>query len=217
MAILHHPSDALLLDYASGAMAEPYGLAVATHATLCPACRMRIAQTEALGGVLLDCLAPAPLPRASLTEAVERLGQEVCTPATVCSPISPQDPVLTQPLLSYSGREPGRLRWRRIGPGAYQAVIARSKKGTARLLRIPAGRPVPEHSHGGLELTLVLAGAFCDATGEYRRGDLQEADETLKHQPHAAPGEDCICLAVTDAPPRYSSLPARLLQPFLGL
>jgi putative transcriptional regulator len=68
-----------------------------------------------------------------------------------------------------------------------------------------------------MELTLVLSGAFSDATGEYRRGDLQEADEDLQHRPHAAPGEDCICLAVTDAPLRFRSLAARMVQPLLGI
>ena len=66
-------------------------------------------------------------------------------------------------------------------------------------------------------MTLVLAGAFSDATGDYRRGDLQEADDSLEHKPHAAPGDDCICLAVTDAPLRFKSVAARLLQPLIGI
>ena len=76
---------------------------------------------------------------------------------------------------------------------------------------------MPTHSHRGLELTLVLCGAFSDATGSYSRGDLQEADEDLEHQPHAAPGEDCICLAVTDAPLRFRSVAARIAQPLIGI
>ena len=88
---------------------------------------------------------------------------------------------------------------------------------TARLLRIPAGRPVPEHTHGGLELTLVLSGAFSDSVGRYGPGDFQEADENLEHQPHAEAGADCICLAITDAPLRFKSLAARIVQPFLGI
>ena len=88
---------------------------------------------------------------------------------------------------------------------------------TARLLRIPAGRPVPDHSHGGLELTLVLAGAYSDATGRYRRGDFQEAEEDLEHQPHAAPGGDCISLVITNAPLCFSNFGARLIQPLLGI
>jgi putative transcriptional regulator len=62
-----------------------------------------------------------------------------------------------------------------------------------------------------------LCGAFSDTTGRYGRGDIQEADETLEHQPHAVAGEDCICLAVTDTPLRFSSFAARLIQPFIGI
>ncbi|MEQ9124613.1 MAG: transcriptional regulator, partial [Alphaproteobacteria bacterium] len=51
----------------------------------------------------------------------------------------------------------------------------------------------------------------------YRRGDLQEADATLQHQPHATPGEDCICLAVTDAPLRFRAWLPRVAQRFLRI
>ncbi|MFY7862622.1 MAG: 3-oxoacyl-[acyl-carrier-protein] synthase III C-terminal domain-containing protein, partial [Rhodoluna sp.] len=37
-----------------------------------------------------------------------------------------------------------------------------------RLLKIPAGKPVPEHSHGGRELTLVLKGAFSDGATVFK-------------------------------------------------
>ena len=86
-----------------------------------------------------------------------------------------------------------------------------------RLLRIPAGKPVPEHGHGGRELTLVLSGSFSDSTGRFSRGDLEDADETLEHQPIAGEEEDCICLAVTDAPLRFKSRLLRLVQPVLGI
>ena len=102
--------------------------------------------------------------------------------------------------------------------GARQKIIPTAEKGaTARLLRIPAGRPVSVHSHKGLELTLVLCGAFSDSTGHYGVGDFQEANEELQHQPHAAPEGDCICLVVTDAPLRFKSFAARLAQPFLKI
>ena len=84
-------------------------------------------------------------------------------------------------------------------------------------MKIPAGKPVPEHSHGGRELTLVLKGAFTDGETVFKRGDIEEADETLTHQPEATPDEDCICLAVTDAPLKFKSLLVRMVQPVLGI
>ena len=36
---VHHPTDEFLLDYAAGALGEPKSLLVATHLSMCPACR----------------------------------------------------------------------------------------------------------------------------------------------------------------------------------
>jgi len=63
----------------------------------------------------------------------------------------------------------------------------------------------------------VLAGSFSDEQGRFARGDLEEADEDLQHQPVAGSEEDCICLAVTDAPLRFSSRFLRIVQPILGI
>jgi putative transcriptional regulator len=88
---------------------------------------------------------------------------------------------------------------------------------TVRLLKIPAGQPVPEHSHRGMELTLVLDGSFSDEISTFARGDVEMADDSLMHQPKADKGKDCICLAVTEAPLRFKSRFLRLIQPLLGI
>ena len=40
------------------------------------------------------------------------------------------------------------------------------------LYRIAEGGRIPEHTHGGSELTLVLRGGFADESGEYHPGDF---------------------------------------------
>ena len=60
-------------------------------------------------------------------------------------------------------------------------------------------------------------GAFSDITGTYARGDMQDLDDSVEHQPHALPGEDCICLVVTDHPLKFKSRAAQLVQPLLGI
>lgn len=219
MSIGHHPSEALLLDYASGALGEGWSLAVATHLALCPVCRTVVADMEALGGSLLETMPPERLPDAAFDAVMARLDAEpAIAGATAKPPAGGRTPVLPQPLRQYARGDVDALNWRRLGLGVYQLLIPTADAGvTVRLLRIPAGKPVPAHSHRGLELTLVLAGAFSDATGRYARGDFQEADETLEHQPHASVGKDCFCLAVTDAPLRFKSLAARIAQPLIGI
>ncbi|MCM2473525.1 transcriptional regulator [Rhizobium sp. CG5] len=229
MTIHHHISDELLLDYASGTLAEGWSLAVATHLALCPACRRRLKGMEAAAGMLLEALpnttaTVAGSDAASWEKMKARMqgdGPGVTVAAVAAKPNPPatsQAPLLPEPLRSYLGGDGADLKWRPLGRGAYHIPI-RTKDGetSVRLLRIPAGKPVPEHSHGGRELTLVLAGSFHDEEGEFHRGDIEDADETLMHQPIANEGEDCICLAVTDAPLKFRSWLLRLVQPVLGI
>ena len=220
MNISHHPSEELLLDYTTGALGEAWGLAIATHLALCPGCRRTVSEMEVLGGSMLDSVAPAAISKTTLDAVMSQLGDQTEAGDT-SPPARPGDgskPILPQPLRGYVGADANGLNWQRLGLGAYQLPIPTGdERAAARLLRIPAGRPVPEHSHGGLELTLVLSGAFADTTGHYGRGDLQEADQDLKHRPHAAQGEDCICLAVTDAPLQFSGFVSRIVQPLLGI
>lgn len=229
MTIHHHVSDELLLDYASGTLAEGWSLAVATHLALCPACRRRLKGMEAAAGMLLEAL-PNETATVDDTDAASweqmkaRMKSDdrgvvvAAVPAKPSPAATAHVPMLPEPLRSYLGGDGADLKWRPLGRGAYHIPIrTRDGETSVRLLRIPAGKPVPEHSHGGRELTLVLAGSFRDEEGEFHRGDIEDADETLMHQPIANEGEDCICLAVTDAPLKFRSWLLRLVQPVLGI
>jgi putative transcriptional regulator len=224
MTLTHHPGEELLLDYASGSQGEAWGLAIATHLALCPQCRGTVAQFEAMGGGMIEDIVPDEMASGAFESLMASLEagpeQEAIDAAPVRRTVAPtaRTPLAPEPLRSYLNGDLDELPWRRFGIGASQKLIDTGDgAATARLLRIPAGQPVPVHSHGGLELTLVLAGGFSDATGHYIRGDLQIADEALQHQPRADAGEDCICLAVTDAPLRFKSFAARLVQPLIGI
>ena len=72
----------------------------------------------------------------------------------------------------------------------------------ATLLRIAAGRAIPKHTHRGLEMTLVLDGAFADEAGQYSSGDVCVADGKIEHQPIAGIAQDCLCLVVASSPIR---------------
>jgi putative transcriptional regulator len=85
------------------------------------------------------------------------------------------------------------------------------------LYRIAEGGRIPEHTHGGREMTLVLHGGFADESGEYHQGDFIVREGWDKHTPVALEGEECICLAVMDAPLQFTRLRHRWLNPLLKL
>jgi putative transcriptional regulator len=220
VTINHHPPEELFLAYAAGDLGEAWSLLIATHLALCPVCRGAVRDAEAIGGALIDELVPETLAGDALEKTLARAAAAEVMPAAApkrggrggCVPILPQ------PLRDYAGGDVGELRWRRLGRGAYHIPLLKSGGGeVARLLKIPAGRPVPEHGHNGLELTMVLCGNFADASGRFARGDVETADADMVHQPVAEAGEDCVCLAVTDAPLRFRSPMVRLAQPFIGI
>ncbi|AYD01589.1 ChrR family anti-sigma-E factor [Neorhizobium sp. NCHU2750] len=223
MSVKHHIGDDFLIDYASGRLSEGWSLAVASHLALCPECRGRLAAMEGAAGVLLDKLSPqldaeagseddawARFRAKALDIKVEEIAPRV---QRASAPT-----VIPEPLRSYVGGDLADLKWRALGRGAYQILIDTGDRETqVRLLRIPAGKPVPEHTHEGRELTLVLSGSFRDRDDLFARGDIEEADGDLLHTPHATEGEDCICLAVTEAPLKFSSWIVRLMQPILKI
>lgn len=209
-----HLSDELLIDYAAGNLSEGWGIAIATHLALCPACRSRVLAAEAIGGALIEAIEPAAISEESLAATLARIEAE--PPQAAPKPSAAASTLLPEPLRSYVERGPG-LAWKKLGPSAHTVIIPTDDRSTTvRLLKIPAGAAMPVHSHRGLELTLVLQGAFHDEGGTFGRGDIEEANEEVEHQPIAVAGEDCICLAVTDARLKFRGV-ARLLQPFLGI
>ncbi len=218
MSVKHHISDDFLIDYASGSLSEGWSLAVASHLALCPECRRRLSAMEGAAGALLDKAgdslnedeAWARFKSRAIDVRVDEVKTAIAAPGSTA--------VLPEPLRSYLGGDLADLKWRALGRGAYQILIdTKDTETQVRLLRIPAGKPVPEHTHVGRELTLVLAGSFRDGDDLFARGDIEEADGDLLHTPTATEGEDCICLAVTEAPLKFSSWIVRMMQPILKI
>jgi putative transcriptional regulator len=214
MTIRHHLSDQLLMAYAAGRLPEAFSLVVATHLSLCDDCRSRSGSFDAVGGAVLAGAGEVAMGEDALARALARIeGMPLSTgpePRRAAG-------IFPAPLADYVGGDLPAVRWRRVGGGVKQSILATGRDATARLLFIPAGAAVPDHGHRGLELTLVLQGAFADDSDRFGRGDVEIADEAVEHQPTALAGQDCICLAATDAPLRFRGLIPRLAQPLLRI
>lgn len=214
MTIRHHLSDQLLMGYAAGQLPEAFSLVVATHVSMCDECRARLASYDAVGGALVEDLAEVAMGATALDAVLARI--DGMPQATQRAPLRAAG-ILPAPLADYVGGDLSAVKWRSIGMGVKQAILPTGRDASARLLFIPAGVAVPDHGHRGMELTLVLQGAFADANDRFDRGDLEIADENLQHTPVAMAGMDCICLAATDAPLKFRGLVPRLAQRLLRI
>jgi putative transcriptional regulator len=217
MTIQHHLPDELLMAYSAGELSEAVNLIVATHISLCDECRAALGSYDAVGGALLDTCETVQMSASSLDSVLNLIHAQDTADVTQEIRVPASDDTLPAPLRDYVHGGLENVRWRSAGMGVKHAILPTSKDATARLLYIPAGTAIPDHSHNGLELTLVLQGAFQDEDGYFGRGDVEVASEDLHHTPVADISEDCICLAVTDAPLRFKGLMPRIAQPFIGI
>lgn len=216
--INHHLTNALLMGYAAGTLPEAFNLVVATHISMCDGCRAALAEYDALGGEVMLDAAPVDLAEDALTAVLAQIkAQPPVARAAAAPATAAPKPLFPAPLRDYAGGDLDRVKWRRIGGGVSQMVLKTAGGASVRLLRIPAGTAVPDHGHRGTELTLVLQGAFVDATDRFAAGDIEVANEDLNHTPVAEAGQDCICLAATDAPLRFTGLMPRIAQRFIGI
>jgi len=215
----HHPSEAVLVAYGSGALGEGLALVVATHLLYCAACRAKARDVEALGGALLEELPPTALAEDAYAKTLPRLGAVEAKPAQQHRPPANGGFSPPGPLGDYLGGHVSENDWRRIMPGLSRvAVLPRGKAGAnTQLLRVAPGTALAHHGHRGLELTVVLQGGYSDDLGHFGVGDVAETDDAIRHRPVADPGADCICLIATSGRLRFSGLIGRLIQPFIGM
>lgn len=211
--IAHHPDDALLMAYASGAADEVTSLIVATHLHYCMACRMRTTEMESIGGSLMEDLAPQALAPGALEATLAKLDQVQPYERPRRNASRDGTPGI---LRSYLGGDLRDVRWRKMGPKLSYAPLFRRGALTARLLRGVPGADSGAHTHQGLEYTLVLQGGYTDVTGSYAPGDLQVMDAGERHNPVADEGEDCINLAVTTGRLKFDSLIQKIAAPLFG-
>ncbi|MDC0739433.1 ChrR family anti-sigma-E factor [Cognatishimia sp. SS12] len=209
--IRHHISEPLIAAYVAGNVAQPYALVIAAHVSMCEECRARMAAHEMAGGAVLEATDGHVIStdlRAQVLDALDHAAPNEAQ-AYQRSGIFPA-PVME----ALKGKPP---KWKSLGFGVRQSILQSGDDGSVRLLYIPAGQEMPNHSHDGLELTLVLQGAFSDEDGRFGVGDVEVADDDVDHAPVAEAGEACICLAATGAPLKFRSWMPRLLQPLFRI
>lgn len=214
--IKHHLTDDILMGYASASLPEAFNLMVAAHVSLCDTCRAQVESYDAVGGEVLNSTAQSDvtMDESSLMATLALIQSGPLDDPAPTQPRRTSQSVLPGPLQDYVAGSLKDVNWRGIGMGVKQVILPTSNGASARLLLIPAGAAMPDHGHHGLEMTMVLQGAFKDEDDYFARGDVEVADSDMHHTPIADVHEDCICLVVADARLKFDGLLPKIMQRF---
>jgi putative transcriptional regulator len=212
--IQHHLDDATLMSFSAGSLPEALSAVVAAHIGMCPQCAAAARRMTSIGVALFAALPASPIGSAAPIMALRRA--EADTPEPMAAPTSSPDPEIPAALGRLMAGGLDDIPWRRLGLGVWHHRLP-SSEGDLRLLKVSAGRRMPEHGHGGSELTLMLRGSYTDATGTYHPGDVADLDDDIEHTPVADTETGCICLIASEKPAKFKTLIPRLVQPLTGM
>ncbi|MFY9658392.1 MAG: ChrR family anti-sigma-E factor [Methylocystis sp.] len=217
MTTLSRPDDETLLRHAAGRLDAGLSLVVDTHLALCPETGRIFAQFEAIGGLLLEESAPAPVESSALNAALAALAapdsavkasRQVSQEASH-APDLPADLMLPRPLL---GRKMGAWRWIAPGVRSRRIEIAPTSVSRAFLIELAPGVRIPRHGHAGCEMTCVLRGSFIDRNQHYPESSFSQADEDEEHDIFVDSETPCISLVALEGRTRPTHWGGRLYQ-----
>jgi len=223
--IKHHPSEDLLVQHCSASLNASLSLAVSIHLDMCPICQEKVAKIEAANADVVFNDKPVLSPNEDkdnleLLEEFESNVFDLITSDSGVDEVYEVEPVSIK-VNAHDYQLPRALT--RISHSKFTQVgkIARSRvaldDGALRssLLHIDAGGEIPEHTHTGFEVTLLLDGEFSDEEGSYVPGDFIWQDGSHLHTPLTKDG--CLCFTVVSSALHFNKGFSKLLNPIGNL
>ena len=210
-----HPDLDILTEYAAGTLPLAQSACVSLHVNQCKQCERTVSQLVDVGASLFEAIEPVHVGDTQLNAVLARLDEE--KPLEYNRAPEPVDstPAILQRLMRGDFSD---LIWKKIGSALRISHLRTGDPSNEfALYHIKAGDKIPEHTHHGGEMTLILEGGFSDADGTYHAGDFIYRRPGDVHSPTALQSEDCICLAVLDAPLKFTDWRFRWMNPFLKL
>lgn len=194
---MKEPCALLLTEYAAGKMDDGLALIVASYLSFCPDARAHVTDCQKLAGTMLETLCePVNMRDGSLQRVLAQLDAPVPKKAcrekmTLCDEITLPEPIAA--LLCGCG---STMKWRAIGGGSRIALLPKPCCGSQVMaMDIAPGRAMPRHEHTGMELTLVLRGAYNDEFGHYTTGTLAIHEAGTAHTPVADARQGCVVIS----------------------
>lgn len=210
--------DTLLAEYAAGTLPLPVRRIVEAHLEMTPGNRRFVEALEMVGGAELEAIEPLPLgDRDAMLAAVFATGDAPAAsgrPTEAARSSRPAD-ALPEALAPFLPGGLATAKWRRLLPSLKECQLDEQDGIVTKLVWVRRGAAIPSHTHHGTEITLVLSGGFTDGPDHAARGDIIVADDSVDHRPIADADEDCICIAITDAPLRLTGPIGRLFAPLM--
>ncbi|MGX1925756.1 ChrR family anti-sigma-E factor [Vibrio sp. NH-7] len=213
----YHPQSDILQAYVEGSLDEVTAFTIAIHLESCPQCKRKVALAEQKCG---EALSHAPIEQTP--DNFDDMFAQIVTLEQNSEPFrAPQQakPITVNNKTFMLPRALGRFSdqigdWKSYGGKVFSAPIEIADSCRVNLMYIAEDVQIPQHTHKGIESTLVLHGGFSDEDGHYEVGDYLVKDASIKHSPFTKPGEDCLCLAVLTEPMIFTQGVARLFNMF---
>ncbi len=209
----HLPPDEILADYACGAATPGVALLVAAHLSKSPEGLARVRTFEDIGGTMLADEDPAEMGTDALASVLDRLDD---APDAVTEPRQRKSSgPIPSAVLDSLGTTFEDIPWKFRLPGISVCDLEGYGDEKVSLLRAKPGATVPQHTHEGAEMTLVMQGILLDEGIEYHAGDVAVNDEQDDHRPRILGDEICYCLIVQHGDLKFTGTFSRILN-FIG-
>ena len=228
--IKHHPKFELIQAFVNGELPASLSAGIAIHADMCPVCQQKIAQfTDQVAEVsfeeqysdrfIVDSVTADSKTAADNLDNTTEIDFEQMIAGIVKSPAEVSAPKVEKTIIFKGQRYklPPALNNMTLSKTAHIGKLSRTRlqlnEGEIHtsLLRIEPGGGVPEHTHKGFELTVLLAGSFHDESGDYNEGDFIMLDRSHKHHPISTEG--CLCYTVANDALHFTQGINKLLNP----
>ncbi|GGD66249.1 ChrR family anti-sigma-E factor [Lacimicrobium alkaliphilum] len=213
-----HPNSQQLSEFAQGQCDSGVALIIAAHTDMCRQCKQKLTLIEA--ELAREAMAEKSSPDPAFDTMLANILQMPAASGIEVSykqkklELDGKEFVLPRSLQRYADKING---WSHLPGKLWQARVDLGIDGRADFTYMEKGGSVPEHTHRGTELTLVLDGEFSDGIRNYDTGDFIERSCDHVHTPHTEADEGCLVFSILDKPLHFTSGIARLLNPFSQL
>jgi putative transcriptional regulator len=216
-----HPSFTQLRSFSAGNCEPALALMISAHVDMCPQCHQDCIEFQAeLASELFTrqaSVAPLDSQFYAMMSVITALPEtKITAPEIFCTSIELDGKFFELPrALSRHVKKTGN--WSRLVGKLWQAPVDLGDIGIANFMYMEKGGRVPEHTHKGTEMTLVVDGQYGDGIAEYDSGDFTIMNNTHNHLPHSQADDGCLVFTLIDQPLHFTAGIARLLNPFSHL